>query len=321
MKKFVALFVVIMMFLSFGSIAEEIDISALNVDQLEDLRTRIDTQLSALRKVNAKDYVQILDYAEYVRNQAAHEDEKVMLYGKVVQSIREGSDSAYRIALDDDYNKMFYVQFDNVPDSVRVLEDEFVSVYGRFVGDWSYDSLFGSSVTIPGIMADDIVPGVVRPVINANFDGTRNEPIPVGETARFPGAKYGNDAVVNFTASAVERGKSALAQVKKFSRYNSNPKKGKEYLVITLDVEVISSPSGKATLSDYYFKFVKSSGIEYESSYVSGVEPALSDMYPGASQTVFLVGLVDVGDEPYLVYSADEEAPIWFGPLLATKTN
>jgi len=319
MRKFVTLLVAIMMFMCLGSSAEEIDISAFSVEQLEDLRAKIDDQLSALRKANAKDYVRITDYTEYGRNQAAHDGEKVMLYGKVYQTITVGADSAYRIALDEEYTNMFYVLFENIPESVRILEDEFVSVYGRFVGEWSYDSLFGSSVTIPGILADDIVPGVVRPAVNANYNGTRNQPIPTGETARYPGAKYGNDAVVNFTVRSVERGKTALAQVKKFSRYSANPKKGREYIVISLDVEVVSSPSGKAILNDYNFKFVRSNGTEYEPVYISGVEPSLSDMYPGALQSVFLVGLIDVGDEPFLVYSGDKEAPIWFGPLLAKK--
>lgn len=319
MKRCLSLVLVIMLLVSLPVFAENIDLMNMSIEQLEALRSEIDTALASLRIKDGADYVAIDDYEEYTINAPAHIGEKVSVYGKVVQVAASGSDAAYRIALNDDYSCMFYVNFENVPSSLRVVEDSFVTVYGKFIGDWTYDSILFSSVTVPGIEADNIVTGIVKPVINPDFAGTREEPIPVGEVARFPGVRYFNEAVVDFKVSKVVRGKKALEIVKGFNRYNDSPSKGKEYVVLTLDVSVVSAKSGKASLSDYYFKFVNESGIEYESVYVIDVKPALTDMYTGASQSVYLVGVVDVKDNPLLVYDAGSEFQIWFGPLTTKK--
>lgn len=317
MKRLLSVVLALLLILSMNAFAESIDLGGMSIEQLETLRTKIDEALSELRTTNSADFVPIDNYEEYTQNAPAHIGEKVTIYGKVLQVVTSGGDAAYRIALNDDYNRVFYVNFENVPASIRVVEDSFVTVYGKFIGDWTYDSILFSSVTVPGIEATNIVSGVVKPVINPNYAGNREEPIPVGETARFPGARYSNEAVIDFRVSKVVRGKTALDIVKKFSRYNDTPGKGKEYIVITLDISVISAKSGKASLSSYYFNFVNANGIQYDSTFVSGVEPEMTDMYTGASQSVYLVGLVDIKDKPLLVYDVDAEAQIWFGPLIA----
>lgn len=315
--------IALVLVLTISSLAysEGIDLSNMSIDQLENLRSQIDERLSLLRRAGGQTYVPIDNFAEYVRNQAAHEQEKVSLYGTVVQVYDDGDDTYLRIAMDDDYDKMFYIYFESVPRSIRVIENETVTVYGTFIGDWTYNTVLSSRVTVPGINADDIVPGVVKKKVNEKFDGTRENPIPIGETARYYGGRYDDNSVVDFEITSIIRGKKALEQVKNFNRYNSNPKKGKEYILIKMKVSVISSDNNKASLSDYYIQFVDKGGVQYESSYIVDLTPAMSDMYVGASQEIYLCGEVDPKDTPYLVYSKNDESPIWFGPFSVVSSK
>lgn len=319
--KVIVVALLLVLTISFPAYSEGIELTTMSIERLEELRSQIDEQLSLLRRGNVQSYTPITDYAEYVRNQAAHEQEKVSIYGTVVQYFPDSDDIALRVAMDDDYNKIFYVYFESMPKSIRVIEGETVTVYGTFMGDWTYDSILSSSVTVPGIAADDIVAGAVNKKVNDKFDGTRESPIPIGETARYHGDRYDDNSVVDFEILSVIRGKKALDQVKKFNRYNSTPKKGKEYILISMKVSVISSEKSKASLSDYYFSFVGNGGVQYDSSYISDLSPSLSDMYVGASQEVYLCGEVDVKDTPYLVYSKNDAAPIWFGPFDVASTK
>ena len=319
--KVIVVALVLVLTINSQTYSEGIDLTTMTIEQLEELRSQIDERLSLLRRGGGQAYVPIADYAEYVRNQNAHEQEKVSLYGTVVQFANDGDDAILRVAMDDDYNKMFYIYFESMPKNIRVIEDETVTVYGTFIGDWTYDSILSSSVTVPGIAADDIVAGTVKKKVNNKFDGTRETSIPIGETARYYGDRYDDNSVVDYEITSVIRGKKALDQVKKFSRYNSTPKKGREYILITMKVSVISSDTSKASLSDYHFNFVDKGGVQYESSYISDLSPTLSDMYIGASQDVYLCGEIDAKDTPYLVYSKNDDAPIWFGPFDVASTK
>ena len=85
-----------------------------------------------------------------------YKGQKVKFYGKVVQVI-EGDDSTQiRLAVDDNYDTVLLGEFDKSIVSSRVLEDDYITVYGSSVGTISYKSTFGGTITIPGVYIEKI---------------------------------------------------------------------------------------------------------------------------------------------------------------------
>lgn len=97
------------------------------------------------------------NYQEYARNANAHLYEKIRINGKVVQVVeRSGRENVYRIAVDSDYNCMFYIEYTLPESASRILEDDTVLISGTYYGLFSYSTTLGSKVTVPAAIADKI---------------------------------------------------------------------------------------------------------------------------------------------------------------------
>jgi len=46
-----------------------------------------------------------------------------------------------------------YVEYTRGENESRILEDDIVNVYGIYAGTVSYESIFGATITIPGVLA------------------------------------------------------------------------------------------------------------------------------------------------------------------------
>lgn len=85
--------------------------------------------------------------------------EKVKIYGKVIQMLAPddgGTGYEYRIAtsagdydiwLDDDIS-VFY----DIEGKKKMLEDDFVTVYGEVTGDYTYETVQGGERTVPSLI-------------------------------------------------------------------------------------------------------------------------------------------------------------------------
>lgn len=79
----------------------------------------------------------------------------VTFEGKIIQVIHGDDSTQYRMAANGDYDQIFFLEIPNSSLDKRVLEDDYVRFYGNFMGDIKYETVLGSSRTIPGVMVDN----------------------------------------------------------------------------------------------------------------------------------------------------------------------
>ena len=99
-----------------------------------------------------------ISYENLARNPEKHEMKQIKISGRVVQLI-EGDDNYYelRVAVNDDYDTIIYVTYDHRILESRILEDDYITLYGTFMGTITYESTMGGNITIPSMLAGKIV--------------------------------------------------------------------------------------------------------------------------------------------------------------------
>lgn len=105
-----------------------------------------------------------IPYQELARNPDNYKDSKIICTGEIIQIVQgEGVLSNYvnmRINITrGDYgiwNDTVYVIYKYKDGESKFLEDDIVNLYGTYTGLYSYKSVLGGTVTIPGINAKHI---------------------------------------------------------------------------------------------------------------------------------------------------------------------
>lgn len=124
-------------------------ISATN-EELEEAKSSIRTRLG---KVVAKDkeYTKLTktNYEDFARHEKLHESEKLTFTGKVMQVMESSWHNAIRLAVDSDTDKIIYLTYDPDLISIRVLDDDIITVKGIYAGLYTYSSIRGGDITIP----------------------------------------------------------------------------------------------------------------------------------------------------------------------------
>lgn len=97
-------------------------------------------------KANARN----ISYDKLARSPEKYDGDIIKLEGKIIQVI-EGDDGSaeYRVALDEYYDEVIYVTYIREESSDRFIEDDEVTVFGRSEGLYTYESVWGSEITIP----------------------------------------------------------------------------------------------------------------------------------------------------------------------------
>lgn len=109
-------------------------------------------KLEASKAEYSSDY----SYDSLARNPDTYKDQKAKISGKVLQ-VQEGTSLYYgymRLAVDGSYDQVIYVEYDSTKLDSRILEDDYVTVYGVLTGVYTYETVLGASITIPSISAD-----------------------------------------------------------------------------------------------------------------------------------------------------------------------
>lgn len=81
---------------------------------------------------------------------------KVKFKGKVIQVMEDDDSVQIRLAVNSDYNKVIYCEYEKDIVNSRVLENDIITIYGFSAGLISYESTLGSKITIPGVAIDKI---------------------------------------------------------------------------------------------------------------------------------------------------------------------
>lgn len=104
----------------------------------------------------AKGYETGITYQELARTPDDYMGEKIKFSGKVIQLIEGTDEIQLRFAVNDDYDQMLYLAYSPNIVEQRVLEDDYLTIYGTSFGTISYESTLGGNITIPAALVDKI---------------------------------------------------------------------------------------------------------------------------------------------------------------------
>ncbi|MFS0962877.1 hypothetical protein [Enterococcus durans] len=109
---------------------------------------------STPKEVNPADYNTGITYDTLTRTPDKHIGNKVTLSGEIVQVIEGDDASQYRMAVDQDYDKMVLIEVPTDQLSSRILENDLITIYGVSQGTIDYESTIGGTNTVPAITVD-----------------------------------------------------------------------------------------------------------------------------------------------------------------------
>ncbi len=125
--------------------------------ELDQALSDIRTQLQKVVKSD-KGYNKLTknNYEDYARNEKLHENEKITVTGKVLQTVEGTVTDSIRLAVDSDNKKVIYLLVPVGSSSIRVLEDDTLTVNGTYAGLYTYSSSRGGEITIPSCKTDEV---------------------------------------------------------------------------------------------------------------------------------------------------------------------
>ena len=97
-----------------------------------------------------------VDYKELARNPDPYKGKSLTYSGKVIQVIEGDTETQHRIAVNGDYDNVIYVAYPKNIVTSRILDDDYVTVYGTSLGLYSYQSTMGGKITVPALYLDRI---------------------------------------------------------------------------------------------------------------------------------------------------------------------
>lgn len=149
------------------SVKEKIDNYALK--QKEQYVAKLKEESEALEKnmETFKNSCESYAYKEIARNPNNFIDKHAKFEGQVIQVMENGDDIVLRVNITKEanefaeggylYSDTIYVEYTkNDKNESRILEDDIITLYGTLKGTKTYDTIFGSSETIPYYIAEYI---------------------------------------------------------------------------------------------------------------------------------------------------------------------
>ena len=100
-------------------------------------------------------------YEKVLRDPYEYRGDKLSIYGKVLQKSEGWGSVVLRVGTGGYgyYDKVFWVEYSTSDVSAKVIEDDYITVYGTCDGSHTYETVMGASVTIPAIDAEKIIIG------------------------------------------------------------------------------------------------------------------------------------------------------------------
>ncbi len=105
-----------------------------------------------------KDYTRLTktNFDDFARHEKLHENEKLSFTGKVMQVMEGTWTNSIRLAVDSDMDKIIYLTVDPDLISIRVLDDDVLTVRGTYAGLYTYSSVRGGDITIPSATVESV---------------------------------------------------------------------------------------------------------------------------------------------------------------------
>ena len=109
-----------------------------------------------------------IDYNSLARNPNLYRGNFYTFTGKVIQAMNESNSNNTVLRVNVTAKRYEYLEETYYDDTIlvnynyssnmesRILEDDIVTIYGQFMGTYTYESIVGMSVTVPSINAEYI---------------------------------------------------------------------------------------------------------------------------------------------------------------------
>ena len=135
-----------------------INVNGVITDELlESLGVADKVKDAAEKESQMKDYSSEYTYTQIARDPDSYSGKKMTFKGKVLQEGDAGSGLKYvRLAINSDYDQVMFITYASDVVEYRILDDDIITIYGSCLGDYSYETVMGATVTIPWINADII---------------------------------------------------------------------------------------------------------------------------------------------------------------------
>lgn len=129
-----------------------------DIEQAKKIREKEEKEKQKqLEEEKKKGYNTGITYSQLARNPEKYEGKKIKFRGKVVQLIEgDGDEIQIRLAVDGNYDTILYCGYNKDIVSSRVLEDDYITIYGVSRGTITYESTMGGQITIPAAWVDKI---------------------------------------------------------------------------------------------------------------------------------------------------------------------
>lgn len=131
-------------------------LEAIEKKEAEEKVVKEKEEAAAKEKEEKAGYDTGITYKQLARTPDDYKDKKVKFSGKVLQVMEGDGYIHLRFAVDSDYDSVLYVEYDKSIVSSRILEDDYITIYGTSFGLYSYQSTMGGTITIPSVLVDKI---------------------------------------------------------------------------------------------------------------------------------------------------------------------
>lgn len=126
-----------------------------NTEVVTETQTETQTEKETLLSRDRMTYTEDITYETLARYPDKNIDKPVKFDGKIIQMIGavDSNYTAIRMAVDDDYNHVLLVVYANDVIDGKLLENDRITIYGGYVGQYSYTSTLNKPITIPQVEA------------------------------------------------------------------------------------------------------------------------------------------------------------------------
>ena len=97
-----------------------------------------------------------ITYSQLARTPDDYKGEKCKFKGKVVQVMEGSGVYNIRLAVGGNYNNIIFIIASTSVTEQRILEDDYITVYGTSTGIYTYKTVMGNELSIPSMSVDKI---------------------------------------------------------------------------------------------------------------------------------------------------------------------
>lgn len=122
----------------------------------EDKSCELEVVCSTVSEAKYKGQCETISYDNLARDPDTYDGKKIKFTGEVIQVVEGDYITAYRVDVTKTrygYTDTVYVMYVPEQGAQRVLEDDIVTLYGEYMGLYSYESIMGATITVPSMLA------------------------------------------------------------------------------------------------------------------------------------------------------------------------